>query len=336
MQVYIIAEIGNTHEGSVPLAKSFIKAAADCGVNAVKFQTHIFEFESTPDAPNPPYFDGESRQQYFNRTSFNAKEWSSLKVYAEKTCGVDFISSPFSREACEMLADVGINRLKIASGEVNNVPLLRSIARFGEEVFLSSGMSSVNDIAIAIETLKKINPSIPITLMQCTSKYPCPPENVGLNLIKDFKQKYTGLQIGFSDHSLGVYAPLAAITLGAVVIEKHFTLSKLMYGPDAPNSMEPNELKFLVEQIRQLEVALESHVDKDHQASELQDMKFIFEKSVVASEFIAAETVLTEKNITTKKPSGGISAADFESLIGRKVKCDIARDSRLSWDDLEE
>ena len=281
MSVYIIAEIGNTHEGSVPLAKNFIKSASECGVDAVKFQTHFFEYESTADAPNPPYFNGESRKEYFNRTAFTQQEWSELKSYAEENCGVDFISSPFSQEACEMLTNIGVKRLKVASGEVTNHPLLRKIAKAGVEVFLSSGMNSIAEIDDAMEILLGHNPEVSITLMQCTSEYPCPAENVGLNVISEFQKKYPGIRIGFSDHSLGVYAPLAATMLGAVVLEKHFTLSKLMYGPDAKNSSEPAEFKFLVNEVRQLQIAMQNKVDKNEQAKKLKNMKFIFEKSVV-------------------------------------------------------
>jgi len=185
----IIAEIGNTHEGSLGLAKCFIKAAAECGVNAVKFQTHIFEAESLPDAPNPPYFSDETRQEYFDRVGFNQETWQKLKTYAEKQCKVDFLSSPFSLEAVDLLESIGVNAYKIASGEVTNLPLLIKIAGTGKSVLLSSGMSSWSELDEAIETLINFG-CRDLVILQCTSEYPCPPEEAGLNVLLELKKRY--------------------------------------------------------------------------------------------------------------------------------------------------
>ena len=152
MAIYIIAEIGNTHEGSLGLAKCFIKSAADCGVDAVKFQTHIFDAESLPDAPNPPYFKDETRKEYFDRTGFDIDEWTELKRYTENECGIDFFSSPFSLEAVDLLEEVGVGVYKIPSGEVTNLPLLKKIAETGKKVILSSGMSVWIELDNAVKT----------------------------------------------------------------------------------------------------------------------------------------------------------------------------------------
>ena len=332
-KIYIIAEIGNTHEGSVGLAKQFIKVASECGVNAVKFQTHIFEAESLPDAPNPSYFKDETRKEYFERTFFNAEQLKKLKGYAENECNVDFISSPFSFEAVDLLEEIENNIYKIPSGEVNNIPYLIKIARTGKKVFLSSGMSSWQELDEAVNTLKD-NGCSDITILQCTSEYPCPPERSGLNIIDEMKSRY-GLPVGFSDHTEGLYAPLAAVIKGAVVIEKHFTLSKLMYGSDAKNSTEPVEFKKMVMEIKNLEKALNNILDKDIEVKKLKDMKYTFEKSIVSACDIKAGTKLTEKHLAFKKPGDGIPAREYKNLIGKLSKKMILVNTKISWDDVE-
>lgn len=331
-QTYIIAEIGNTHEGSIGLAKCFIRAAADCGVNGVKFQTHIFEGESLPDAPNPPYFQEESRSEYFDRTSFNRENYLSLKRYAEVECKVDFISSPFSLEAVDLLEDIGLNIYKIPSGEVTNLPLLEKVARLGKKILLSSGMSSWNDLDLAIKTLQDEG-CHDIILMQCTSQYPCPPEQSGLNVLDEMRERYN-LQVGYSDHTLGLAVPIAAVVKGACVIEKHFTLSKKMYGSDAKHSMEPQEFNNLVDEIRAVDIALNNKLDKDIKAAELADFKHIFEKSIVSAKALPKGSVLSLDDLSFKKPGGGISAQLTKKLIGKKLTRDIAINHKFSWDDV--
>jgi sialic acid synthase SpsE len=229
--VYIIAEIGNTHEGSLGLAKCFIKAAAECGVDCVKFQTHIFDAESLPNAPNPPYFKDETRKEYFDRTAFSKKDWIELKRYCEEECKKDFISSPFSLEAVDLLNEVGIKSFKIPSGEVTNLPLLERVAQTGKQVILSSGMNTWEEMDEAVQALSD-NGCKDLIMLQCTSEYPCPPENAGLNIMLEMKEKYN-VPVGFSDHTLGSAVPITAVVMGAVLIEKHFTLSQLAYGSDA-------------------------------------------------------------------------------------------------------
>jgi sialic acid synthase SpsE len=332
-QTAIIAEIGNTHEGSMGLAKCFIKAAAECGVDAVKFQTHIFEAESLPDAPNPPYFKDESRKEYFDRTGFAIKDWRELKRYAEEECRVEFLSSPFSLEAVDLLEQVGIKTYKIPSGEVSNVPLLIKIAKTGKRVLLSSGMSTWDELDEAVEILKN-NGCKDLIILQCTSEYPCPPEDAGLNIMQKMKERY-GLPVGFSDHTLGIAVPITAVCLGACVIEKHFTLSKLMYGPDAKFSAIPEEMKILVDNIRSVEKVLSTKIDKDEKAESLKNMKVTFEKSIVAACDLQTETVLEEKHLAYKKPGDGIPARVFKQVIGKKVVEDIPRNTKLEWRMLE-
>ncbi len=320
-QTYIIAEIGNTHEGSLGLAKKFIESAKQCSVDCVKFQTHIFEAESLPDAPNPPYFKDETRKEYLERTSFSFEKWCELKRFAEIEMKMDFISSPFSMEAVDLLENVGVKAYKIPSGEVTNIPLLEKIGKTGKEIYLSSGMSSWSELDEAVHVLLA-NGTTDLTIMQCTSKYPCPPEHSGLNVIREMKNRYK-TKVGYSDHTIGLAVPIAAVVMGAVVIEKHFTLSKQMYGSDAINATEPDEFKYMVDQIRQVEIALTNNVDKNQAQESLKHMKTTFEKSIVASQNIKKGTTLSFKHFAFKKPGDGLPSKYYTQLIGKKVKKDI-------------
>ncbi|MCG7489657.1 N-acetylneuraminate synthase family protein [Vibrio sp. Of14-4] len=332
-ETYIIAELGNTHEGSLGLAKCFIKAAAQTGVDAVKMQTHIFEAESLPDAPNPPYFKDESRKEYFERTAFSLEDWRELKRYSQEELHIDFFSSPFSLEAVELLEAVGVSTYKIASGEVNNLPLLERVARTGKRVLLSSGMSSWLELDQAVETLKE-NGCNDLVVLQCTSEYPCPPESAGLNILEELKNRYDDIEVGYSDHTLGVAVPLAAVIKGATVVEKHFTLSKKMYGSDAMNSTEPDEFKRLVQEIRQVDIALNCDVNKDQKVASLGGMKITFEKSIVAEKDLDPSHKLSIEDLAFKKPGDGIPAKEYKSLLGKKLKCKVHKNHKFNWDDV--
>jgi len=323
----IIAEVGNTHEGSVGLAKQFIRAAAACGVDAVKFQTHIFEAESLPSAPNPPYFKDETRREYFERTAFTLEQYRILKRFAEEECGVEFFSSPFSIEAVDLLVELGVKTIKIPSGEVSNLPLLEHIARTTDAtVILSSGMSSWMELDEAVGVFS--NSKNKLIILQCTSEYPCLPENAGLNVMTEIRERY-GCEVGFSDHTLGIGVPIAAVAMGACVIEKHFTLSKKMYGSDAMNSTEPDEFRLLVEGIRNAETAMQTRIEKDVKVTELDGMKKIFEKSVVTRHELPAGHLLTLADLCFKKPGDGIPANTYKALLGKKMKISVAANEKL-------
>jgi len=326
MRTYLISEIGNTHEGSPGLAKCFIRAASECGVDAVKFQTHIFEAESLPDAPDPPYFNAESRKEYLKRTAFDGEQHRELRDFAEKE-GVDFISSPFSLEAVDLLEAIGLKMYKIPSGEVTNLPLLEKVGSTGKPVLLSSGMSTWEELDHAVNTLQGAG-TRELTLLQCSSVYPCPPEKVGLNVLQEMSRRYH-LPVGLSDHTLNFSSSIAAVALGATVIERHFTLSRGMYGSDARHSLEPAELARLVREIRELERSLEHPIDKDALAGQLQDMKVTFEKSIVARERIRKGTKIRADMLAFKKPGDGISAARYGELIGREALRDFAPDEKI-------
>jgi N,N'-diacetyllegionaminate synthase len=329
-KTFIIAEIGNTHEGSLGLAKRFIRAAADCGVDAVKFQTHLFDAESTANAPNPPYFKDETRKEYFERTAFSLSQYRELKRYCEEECQCEFMSSPFSIEAIHLLEQVGVKTYKVPSGEVSNTPFLLELAKTRKRVLLSSGMSSWEELDEAVKTLRD-NGCPDLAILQCTSEYPCLPENSGLNLLGELKTRY-GCNVGFSDHTLGTSIPVAAVVLGATVVEKHFTLSKLMYGSDAKNSTEPEEFRRLVSDIRSVEVAVNARIDKDVKVGQLREMKYIFEKSIVASRDLPAGHVIAYADMAFKKPGDGMPARKFNTVIGKKLLKNISKDEQITID----
>jgi sialic acid synthase SpsE len=323
----IIAELGNTHEGSLGLAKNMISAAARCGANIVKFQTHMFSFESVENAPNPPYFKGESRKNYFERTSFSKNEYIELISHCERE-NVKFLSSPFSVEALKFLQEIGVEYIKIPSGEVTNFPLLEAAGKSGLTVMISSGMSSYHELDTAVSCLKS-NGCENLVVMQCTSMYPCPPEYVGLNNLPAFREKYAAT-IGFSDHTLSTSIPATAVFMGADIVEKHFTLSKLMYGSDAFNSLEPHQFSEMVQNINDAYVMRKKPVDKDELIPKLRTMKDTFEKSIVFARSLKDGCVITEDDLAAKKPGTGISTDRVQEFLGRVLSRSVDVDELLS------
>jgi N-acetylneuraminate synthase len=328
-KVLMIAEVGSVHDGSFGNAQKLIDLAAECGADAVKFQTHIAAAETLRDAPMPPYFTGEPRYEYFERTAFSLEQWQALKAHCEER-GVEFLSSPFSIEAVELLEKVGVTRYKVPSGEITNLPLLKVIAQTGKPVLLSSGMSSWAELDEAVNTILACHNQL--TVLQCTSDYPCPYEQVGLNVLLEMRERYK-LPVGLSDHTLTNYAAFTAVVLGASVIEKHFTFSRYMYGSDAKHSLEPTEFADLVQGIRAIETMLGSKVDKGNVAR-FATMKATFEKSVVSLVDIPEGTLITEAMIGIKKPGTGILAKRFGEVLGKRVRRRIPKDTLIREEDL--
>ena len=246
--------------------------------------------------------------------------------------GLLFLSSPFSLEAVELLIRVGVFAWKIASGEVSNTPMFERIAATGLPVLLSTGMSSLSEIDGTVERIKACN--LPLTVLQCTSMYPTPPEKLGLNLIPFFRERY-GCEVGLSDHSGTIYAGLAAATLGTEVLEVHITFNREMFGPDVPASLTTDELRQLVEGVRFIEKMRAHPVDKDTIAIELAGMRKLFMKSVVTRVPLMRGTVLLEEHLTTKKPGTGIPAERLPELIGRTLRKNVEYDHLLTDADLE-
>ncbi len=320
----IIAEVGSVHDGSFGNACKLIELAAQCGADAVKFQTHISEAETLYDAPMPAYFKGEPRFDYFKRTGFSLEQWKALKHHCDEN-NIEFLSSPFSIEAVELLEAVGMKRYKIPSGEVTNLPLLEVIAQTKKQVLLSSGMSNWKELDQAVATIRKHHNDI--VVMQCSSAYPCPNEKVGLNVLHEIKQRWN-LPIGYSDHTLDNHAAFAAVTLGACVVEKHFTFSKHMYGSDAKHSAEPEQIRDLVTGIRAIEAMLNNPVDKDD-TSDYEDMKYIFEKKIIAKECIKKGTKLSRNMLAYKKAKLGISVTNLEEIIGKTLLEDVEENAPI-------
>src|SRR5712671_62450 len=325
----IIAEIGSVHDGSFGNALRLIDAAVEAGADTVKFQTHVAEAESLPNAPAPAYFSDEPRVAYFKRTGFGTKQWEQLARHAQ-ACGVKFLSSPFAEEAVDLLEEIGATAYKVPSGEVTNLPLLERIAKTGKPVLLSSGVSNWAELDRAVDVLK---PAVDLTVLQCTSAYPCPPEKVGLNVIGELRARYN-TPVGFSDHTLGFAAAFAAAALGATVIEKHFTFSRLMYGSDAKHSMEPEDFRVFSAGLREIWRMNAAPVDKGDN-TQYQEMKRIFQKSIVSSRALAAGAVLTRDMLAFKKPGDGIPAAEYESVLGRRLRSPLPADHQFSVGDFE-
>lgn len=330
MKVCVIAEIGSVHDGSVGNALRLIDVVAECGADAVKFQTHIGEAETLPTAPAPSFFSTEPRLAYFKRTSFRVDQWEMLaRVSAER--GLTFLSSPFSEEAVDLLEEVGVTQYKIPSGEVTNLPLLEKIARLKKPIILSSGMSTWNELDRAVEVIRKEHNHV--TILQCTSEYPCAYERVGLNVMLEMRDRYK-VPVGLSDHTLTPYASYAAVTLGASVIERHVTFSRRMYGSDARHSLEPGEFAELVRGVRALEVILTSQVEKND-LSRLSGMKEVFEKSVVALVDIPASAIITREMLGIKKPGTGIPAARLYEVIGKRARRTISAATPVTPQDVQ-
>jgi N-acetylneuraminate synthase len=329
----IIAEVGQAHDGSLGLAHAFIDAIAKAGADAVKFQTHIAQAESTPVEPWRVKFSHQDkcRYDYWKRMEFTEEQWKALREHAA-ACGLQFGSSPFSREAACLLRRVGMDFWKVASGEMGNWPLLKFMAETGTPILLSTGMSRLHEIDESVRFLKTF--SVPVTILQCTSSYPCPPEHIGLNVIPLFRERYA-CAVGLSDHSGNCFAGLAAATIGIDALEVHLTLSRDMPGPDVPASVTPEELRQLVEGIRIIEKIMDHPVDKDAMAEQMVPVRRLFMKSVVASVDLPAGTRLAEKHVAFKKPGTGIPPDKVAEVIGRTLRRAVAADTLLSEGDFE-
>jgi N-acetylneuraminate synthase len=329
LSVQLIAEIGQAHEGSLGIAHSYIDALAETGVDAVKFQTHIAAAESSEFEPFRVKFSYEdtTRYDYWRRMEFTPEQWAGLKQHCEDK-GMEFISSPFSNAAVELLEKLGVKRYKIGSGEVNNHLMLEIIGQTGKPVLLSSGMSSLQELDAAVALLRPYGN--PMTLLQCTTAYPTIPQEWGLNVLALLKERYK-LPIGFSDHSGDIYACLAASALGAEVLEFHAVFDQRIFGPDANASLSIEQIKKLVCGVRQVEQALFTPVDKSTN-EQFQPLKQIFEKSLALNKDLPAGYMLSVSDLEAKKPKGyGIPADQFREVLGKPLKV-----SKKAWEFLNE
>lgn len=330
----IVAEVAQAHDGSLGMAHAFIDAIVSAGADAVKFQTHIAEAESTPEEPwrQQTITQDASRYDYWKRMEFSETQWISLARHAEEK-GLIFLSSPFSIDAVELLSRVGVPAWKVGSGEIGNLPMLRRILDNGLPLILSSGMSSVAELDTAVAMIN--SKRSPYAVLQCTSTYPCPPEKIGLNMIPFLKERYS-CPVGLSDHSGTIFAGLAAAAAGIQILEIHVTLTREMFGPDVSSSITTSELRQLVEGVRFIENTRSHPVNKDLMAKEMEPMRHIFNKSVAAKKDMEAGTVLQHDLLTTKKPGTGIPADRFYDLIGRRLRRKVRANTILREEDLEE
>lgn len=329
----IIGEVAQAHDGSLGMAHAFIDAIASVGADAVKFQTHIAHAESSAQEPFRVKFSQQdaTRYDYWKRMEFTEEQWQGLADHAHQR-GLLFLSSPFSEEAVDMLDRVGMPAWKVASGEVNNPLLLERILSTRKPVLLSTGMSSLSEVDRIVELVKKND--LPLAVFQCTSKYPSGPEEVGLNMLGVYRDRYQ-VPVGLSDHSGKIYSGLAAVTLGTSILEVHVTLSREMFGPDVSASLTPGELKVLVEGTRFIERALRAPVDKDVFATELGNMRTIFGSSLVALRDLKAGQALKRRDLTARKPGTGIPAERLEEMLGKVLRRDVSAGEFLNTADFE-
>jgi len=330
-QVFIIAEAGVNHNGSISVAKKMIDAAADAKVDAIKFQTFIAEnvisrYAEKADYQKEATGNDEGQLAMVKKLQLSFDDFMELKKYCELK-GVMFLSTPFDLPSVDFLSSLNIGLWKIPSGEITNRPYLRRIGALREKVILSTGMSDMREIGDALDVLVRSGTPIGnIIVLQCNTEYPTPFEDVHLRAMLTIKSEF-GVKVGYSDHTLGVEIPIAAVALGAKVIEKHFTLDRSMVGPDHKASLVPSELNAMVRAIRNVEAALGSEVKKPS-ASEVKNIK-IARKSIVAAKFILKGELFTEENLAVKRPGGGICPMKYYDLIGKPSPRDFTEDELI-------
>lgn len=329
----IVAEVAQAHDGSLGMAHAFIDAIALSGADAVKFQTHIADEESTPlEQWRMPFSQQDaSRYDYWKRMEFTQEQWASLKKHADEK-GLLFISSPFSVAAVRLLRAMGGSAWKIASGEITNSQILEEMAKSPSPVILSTGMSFVREIDDAVGRIKKLG--LPLTILQCTTEYPCPPEKIGLNMIPFYRNRYQ-CDVGLSDHSGTIYPALAAAVIGVEMVEVHVTLSREMFGPDTASSLTMPELSQLKDGIRFIEKMQENPVDKDSLANQKADLRKLFGKSIVARTDLPKGKIIASEDLALKKPGIGLGIEHFDAIIGKRLKRPIERNHFFSKEDYE-
>ena len=331
-KTFIIAEAGVNHNGSLELAKNLVDAAIEAGADAVKFQTFKAERIVSKNAEKAAYQiqttnATESQLDMIRRLELSTTAHKELSQY----CGekeIQFLSSPFDLESIDLLASLGLTIFKIPSGEITNLPYLRKVGFLKKEIILSTGMADLGEIEDALDVLMEAGTELEnITVLHCNTEYPTPFEDVNLRAMLTIKAAFPGIQVGYSDHTRGIEVPIAAVAMGAAIIEKHFTLDKNMEGPDHKASLEPDGLKTMVHAIRNIEKALGSGIKKPSN-SEFKNIP-IARKSIVAARDILKGEVFSEENITAKRPGRGISPMRWDEMIGQKAIKNYQRDDLI-------
>lgn len=327
----VIAEIGINHGGSLDVAKAMVLAAAQSGCEIVKHQTHIVEDEMTEEARKifPPNAD-VSIWDVMKSCALSLDDEKALKAYAE-SLGLIYISTPFSRAAADFLNSIDVPAFKIGSGECDNIPLLRHIASFGKPIIMSTGMQSIETIRASVEVLQRSG--VEYALLECTNLYPSPPEIVSLRGVTDLQKAFPNAVVGFSDHSIGPEMALASVALGACILERHFTDTRYRKGPDISCSMDPAELRFLIDRSREIFIAL----NNEKKRTEPEEAVYRFARSsVVADRDLQPGDVISEYDIWARRPGNGeIPGYQLDELLGRKITVARKRNEQLRWSDFE-
>ena len=327
----IIAELGINHGGDLLVAEQMVKIAAKRGCEVIKHQTHFLDDEMTPDAKKimPPNAD-VSIWDVMEKCSLTKDEEIKLKRIVEDL-GMIYISTPFSRSAADFLNDINVPAFKIGSGECDNLLLLEHIADFGKPIILSTGMQNLLSVEKPVEIFEKNN--VEYALLECTNIYPCPPEDIALGSLQQLSDKFPNAEIGFSDHSIGPTMALAAVALGATIVEKHFTDTKDRQGPDISCSMDPDELEHLIKKSKEIACSRDR---RKFIANVEKDVYKFARSSIVSDKNLKKGDTIDRQNIWARRPGNGeIPAFEFEKVLGKTVKRDIAKNTQIKWSDLE-
>tara|TARA_R110001632_G_scaffold66751_3_gene157081 strand:- start:129 stop:1130 length:1002 start_codon:yes stop_codon:yes gene_type:complete len=333
MSVFIIAEIAQAHNGSIDRVFKYIDALGKTGVDAIKFQTHIAHAESSIYEPFRVKFSDQdaTRYDYWKRMEFTKEEWVAIKSRCEAV-GLEFMSSPFSNAAVDLLEEIGVERYKIGSGEVNNFLLLEKIAQTGKPIILSSGMSSLDELDKTVAFLKARKADF--SILQCTTSYPTPAERYGLNVIQELKERYQ-VTVGYSDHSADVGTCIAAAALGAEILEFHAVFSRSDFGPDALSSLEMDEITQLVQSVANITLSRKHPIDKSTN-SQYAELKRIFEKSLAVNKDLPQGHLISFEDLEAKKPKGyGIDASEFANVIGKKTSRGLKQWDFINKEDIK-
>ncbi|WP_314006042.1 N-acetylneuraminate synthase [Gemella morbillorum] len=334
--VYIIAEIGCNHNGDFNLARKMIDVAVECGVDAVKFQTFKANLLISKYAPKADYQKkttgiNDSQLEMTRKLELSFEEYVNLRDYCI-TKGVDVFSTPFDEDSLDFLISTGMSVYKIPSGEITNLPYLEKIGKQKKKVILSTGMATMDEIHAAVKILED-NGTIDISILHCTTEYPTKYEDLNLNVIKTLQKEFPNHTIGYSDHSIGYSVPIAAVALGAEIIEKHFTLDNNMPGPDHKASATPDILRRLVKGIRIVELSL-GQFEKTPVVAEIKN-KIVARKSIIAKRQIRKGEKFTRENITTKRPGNGISPMCWYDILGKVSEDDFEEDTIIVHSEFE-
>jgi N,N'-diacetyllegionaminate synthase len=336
MRIFIIAEIGQAHDGSLGILHSFIDALKNTGIDAVKFQIHIAKAESSIYEPFRLKFSyqDKTRFDYWKRMEFSLDEWKEIKKHCDDV-GLEFMSSPFSNLAVDYLEEIGIKKYKIGSGEVTNFLMLEKIAKTKKPIILSSGMSSFDELDKSVNFLKQFGYNKNnLSILQCTTSYPTKAEEIGLNVISELKNRYK-CKVGLSDHSGTIYPSIASIPLGAEILEFHVTFDKRMFGPDSTSSLNIDEVKELVKGVRFIEKSL-TKIDKNDN-TKFKELKNIFEKSLCINKDLKKGSIISFNDLDAKKPANkGIKASNYKNILGKRLNKDLEKWDFLREEDIDE